>query len=154
MANSKKDEVTAAEQEVSHNHYVAMGNKRNWLVGGVLVILVLLLVGALAHGRNERPGRFGKNFGGYGMMQRQGRGFMGAGGNFGGTTNQNRITGTVTAVNGSTFTVAGGGSTNDVTTNSSTQYQGGAQPKVNDTVVVFGTTNNGTFTATQVVINP
>src|SRR5665213_602853 len=150
MANSKKDEVLPAEQEVSHNHYVTAGNKRNWLAGGILVILVLLLVGALAHGRQNGPGRFGKNFGGYGMMQRHQGGFMQAG-NFNGS-NQNRITGTVTAVNGSTFTIAGGGSTNEVTTNSSTQYQGGAQPKVNDTVVVLGTINSGTFTATEVVI--
>ncbi len=68
--------------------------------------------------------------------------------------NQNRIEGVVTAVNGSILTIAGNGATNDVTTNSSTRYIGSSQPKVDDTVVVDGTISGGTFTATQIVVNP
>ena len=64
-----------------------------------------------------------------------------------------RIEGVVTAVNGSSITVAGHGATNTVTTNSSTQYVGGSQPKVNDTVVALGSISNDTFTATQISIN-
>lgn len=67
---------------------------------------------------------------------------------------QNHLFGVVTSVNGSSFTLAGNGSTNDVETNSSTQYQNGSQVKVNDSVVVLGTTNNGKFTASRIFINP
>jgi hypothetical protein len=62
--------------------------------------------------------------------------------------------GVVTAVNGSTITVAGNGATNTVTTNSSTQYTGGSKAAVNDTIVAVGTTNNNVFTATRIIINP
>jgi hypothetical protein len=70
------------------------------------------------------------------------------------TTNQSRIQGVVTNVNGSTFTVAGDGTTNIVQTNSSTQYTGGTTVAINDTIVVLGTINNSTFTASNVDINP
>ena len=68
--------------------------------------------------------------------------------------NQSHLHGVVTAVNGSSFTVAGSGSTNEVQTNSSTQYQNGSQVKVNDSVVVVGTISDGKFTASKVLINP
>jgi len=68
--------------------------------------------------------------------------------------NISRLSGVVTAVNGTTFTVGGNGATNSVQTTSSTQFTGGDKVAVNDSVIVSGTTNNGTFTATQVAINP
>lgn len=67
---------------------------------------------------------------------------------------ESRLTGVVTKVDGKNFTIAGSGSTNDITTNDSTQYTSGSSVSVNDTVVVSGTISGGTFTATQVVINP
>ena len=69
-------------------------------------------------------------------------------------TNHDRASGTVTAVSGSSFTLAGHGSSYSVQTDSTTNYEGSNSVKVNDTVIAFGTTNNGVLTATQVVINP
>lgn len=68
--------------------------------------------------------------------------------------NESRIQGVVTAVNGSTLTVSGGGATNTVTVSGSTQYTNGTKAAVNDSVVVFGTVNNGSFTASRIVLNP
>jgi len=128
----------------------------SWLYGllGVLILLVVLMAGvgiANHHRRLERgivtSGQFGTGFG------ERHQGFMAMGGKQL-ADGQNRTSGVVTAVNGSSFTLAGHGSTTEVTTNSSTQYRDGNTVKVNDTVVVSGTTINGTLTATKVVINP
>lgn len=69
-------------------------------------------------------------------------------------SNGSIVEGVVTAANTAALTVAGNGTTSTVSTTSSTQYQGGSQAAVNDTVIVTGTTTNGTFTATKIVINP
>ncbi len=131
---------------------------RNWAygLGALLIFLVLLIIGVGIAGRHEDL-REAKPLGGLssGLAQRSHRYAMGGGGGMGMNVNSgNRVNGVVTSVNGSNFTVAGFGSTTNVTTDSSTQYQGGNAVKVNDTVVVFGTTNGGTLTATQVSINP
>ncbi len=68
-------------------------------------------------------------------------------------TNQLEITGVVTAVNGDKITVIGGGTSNQVTINSSTQYINGTSVAVNDTVDIIGQYNNNTLTATTVTIN-
>lgn len=68
--------------------------------------------------------------------------------------NTNRLSGVVTAVNGTTFTIGGHGATNSVVTNSTTQFTGGDKVAVNDSVLVSGVVANGTFTATRVIINP
>lgn len=68
--------------------------------------------------------------------------------------NQNLLRGVVTAVNGDSFTLAGNGATNTVQTTSKTTYSGGDKVSVNDTAAVAGTTNNGTFTATAIRVNP
>ncbi|MDB5161473.1 MAG: hypothetical protein JWO96_853 [Candidatus Saccharibacteria bacterium] len=125
-------------------------SRRNWLVPALLVVIVILLAGMFASHR-ERQGVNGLPGRGQGLMTRHERRFLGQG--LPGS-NQNQLSGTVTAVNGSTFTIAGNGASNQVQTSSSTQYQGGNQVKINDTVVVFGTTSSGTFQASQVVINP
>jgi hypothetical protein len=126
-----------------------------WLLvlGGIVVLLVVFAIGMSA-GRfnNGRFGMHGKGGRSGGFMMMQGRSGAGTSGRVG--NSQDRITGTVTAVNGSNFTVAGHGSSYQVQTNSSTQYQNGSTVKVNDTIVAFGTTNSGTLTATLVAINP
>lgn len=132
--------------------------EHGWLYGLlVLIVGVLIFIAgmAVANHHNYRTGFFG---GGYnvGMFGRHG-GMMGLRSGLDGTTTingQTRIKGVVTSVNGSSFTIAGNGSTTNVTTSSSTQYQGGNQVKQNDTVTVFGTTSNNTLSATEVVINP
>lgn len=127
---------------------------------GVLLVLLILLVGIRIGGHNNDgfytntkigrgPGMMSRGFTTYGDGE---RGFMN-----GGTTLMNgrtRTDGVVTAVNGDGFAIAGHGATSNITTNSSTQYQNGNTVKVNDSVLVFGTNNSGTITATQIVINP
>lgn len=64
------------------------------------------------------------------------------------------LQGVVTAKNGNLITVIGNGTTNNVTTNSSTQYIGGNSVAINDTVIVVGEYNNNTFIAQTIEINP
>jgi len=61
-----------------------------------------------------------------------------------------RLTGVVTAVNGSVLTVAGGGNTYTVTTNSSTQWAGGSSAAVNDTVVIEFSGSGNDLTALSI----
>ena len=124
--------------------------------GLALAIIVILLV-AIAIGMSAgrfNDDRFGMHGGGRGggFTMMHGSGGVGMGGRIG--NGQDRVTGTVTALNGQNFTVAGHGSSYQVQTNSSTQYQNGNTVKLNDTIVAFGTTNSGTLTATLVTINP
>jgi len=127
-----------------------------WL-GIVIVAIVvaggLFIMGAVAdHAMNFNRER--------GQAIMAGGGFLRGGNDFGRrpamgqtlNTNQVQISGVVTAVNGQSFTVAGNGSTNTVQTNSDTQYVNGSKVSVNDSVMVVGTTNGGTFTAAQVAI--
>jgi uncharacterized protein YdeI (BOF family) len=121
------------------------------VIGSLLILFLVFMSGAAA-------GRFSSGFEGnngrhemvHGPMPRMNHSF-----GFGGVNNnQDRLRGTVTNVNGDTFTVAGYGSTNQIKTITSTSYHGGNQVKVNDTVVVFGNASNGILNATQVIINP
>lgn len=68
------------------------------------------------------------------------------------TTQYTQTQGVVTAVSGSSITVAGGGKSQAITTNSSTTYVGGTKPAVNDSVIVTGTKSGSTITATQVEV--
>lgn len=64
------------------------------------------------------------------------------GGMMGGATNaadSTRVMGVVTAVDGDTVTVSGGGTTTKVVVNDSTTYTGSDKPaKVNDTIMAAG----------------
>lgn len=133
---------------------------RGWLYGAAAVIVLALVFLAGAAAANHRKGyavfRTGGPLGapaeaGFGLRHRT----MGAfDSNSVPVNGQSRLNGVVTSVNGNNFTVAGNGATTNVTTNSSTTYQDGNQVKQNDSVVVFGTTSNGTLTATRIIINP
>ncbi|TAL14847.1 hypothetical protein EPN95_01310 [Patescibacteria group bacterium] len=60
-------------------------------------------------------------------------------------------TGVVTAVNSDNIVIAGNGKQTTIKTNSSTTYTNDVKPKVNDTVVIAGTTaSDGTITATEI----
>ncbi len=65
-----------------------------------------------------------------------------------------RLTGVVTAVNGNTLMVIGDGTTNTVTTTSTTQYANNVMPSVDDTVTVLGGqgSSSSSFTATEIVV--
>ena len=143
-----------AEQE-KPSKYIDTHIHKSWIAGlaALLILFVVFMFGMAA-------GRFGTgNFGHRqsvfmkGIMMSGDRGFGGMM-HSGLINSQDRVAGTVTAVNGSSFTLAGNGSSYSVQTNSSTQWQNGRSVKVNDTVMAFGTTNGGVLTATQVVINP
>lgn len=127
-------------------------NKTHW--GWPAAIIVIVIVGMMLIGGMFAWAFWGGGYGGYWgmhgsygnrMMDEHGYGIM-----FGG----DRVVGTVTAVDGSSFTVAGDGSTTKVTTDDSTRYTYGNQVKVNDTVMVLGNTSGGTLKADRVVINP
>lgn len=86
----------------------------------------------------------------------QGGGMMGPRGDFNDSTDSSgttRLNGVVTAVDGSTITVAGNGTTTKVVVNDTTTYTGDDKPAVvNDTIMVVGTKDGDTLTATRVVI--
>ena len=67
-------------------------------------------------------------------------------------TTYTQTEGVVTAVNSDNIVVAGGGRTQTIKTNSSTTYLSDTKPAVNDTVVVVGTKDGDTITATQIAV--
>lgn len=67
-------------------------------------------------------------------------------------TTYTQTQGVITAVNNGTIVVAGGGKTQTIKTNSSTTYANDTKPAVNDTVVVTGTKDGDTITATQIAV--
>lgn len=67
-------------------------------------------------------------------------------------TTYTQTQGVITAVNSDNVVVAGGGKTQTIKTNSSTTYVGDTKPAVNDTVVIVGTKDGDTITATQVQV--
>ncbi|MDB5160167.1 MAG: hypothetical protein JWO99_430 [Candidatus Saccharibacteria bacterium] len=67
-------------------------------------------------------------------------------------TTYTQTQGVVTAVNSDNIVVAGGGKTQTIKTSSSTTYAGDTKPAVNDTVVVVGTKDGDTITATQIAV--
>ena len=153
MAESKSSEIIKVEGN-QKNMWHKPVNKPVFIVVALIAAFVILMAGlVLGRGANFRMNRFGitRVKPGYSTMMSS------AGPSTiinGSSTNQDSIQGVVTNVSGSTLTIAGYGATNTVVTNSSTQYIGGSTPLVNDTVVVVGTINSNTFTATQISINP
>ncbi len=59
-------------------------------------------------------------------------------------------TGVVIAVNSDNIVIAGNGKQTTIKTNSSTKYTDDVKPAANDTVVIAGTTDDGTTTATEI----
>lgn len=161
MANEPKVEIDA-EQAASAK--IAPHHRHSWwLIGGVLAgIAIIALVCGMTWGMARRASladiRFDDSMmmGHHRLDDRSGRGSIrGSGGIMGDNlaSDSTRVTGVVTAIDGTTLTVAGGGVTKKVTTNDSTSYFGAAQPvKVNDTVMITGTTSGDTFAAGRIVI--
>lgn len=155
----EKPEQIKNEQKHPEYHY-GYYHKSDWLLPVLIVIIIIFLaglIGGMVAYHHERKnaviysGSVGLGLRGSGGVFQRGRSFNGYEIV---SNNRNSVSGVVTNVSSSSFTVAGNGSTQQVTTNSSTQYQGGNQVKVNDTIIAYGTTSNGTLTATQIVINP
>lgn len=152
-----------SKKPTTDSNTVISNKRRYWLAGGVAAMVLTLLIGVLIGNviTIRRPGgltlaRFSGN-----EITAPIKGFSGGRGMAMGVpdveernkANYQRIRGVVTAVSGDTFTVAGNGATNSVKTDSSTEYIGGDSVKVNDTVLVLGTTSESTFTASKVYIN-
>lgn len=155
MADKDEEKQPGKEQEQLENGHGY--RKPGWLLPVLVFVIVVFLAGlfggmvAYHHERQNTvlSPRLGEMRSGIIQRNRTSDGFGMMNSN-----SQNAVSGVVTNVNGSSFTVAGNGSTQQVSTDSSTQYQSGNQVKVNDTVVVYGTTTNNTLTATQIIINP
>jgi len=141
-----------------------------WVLIAVFAFFALLGVFAIGsaavHMASNRATRAVGIYGEQGVIvQNDGNGFR-TGGMMGGrrylddtstttttTTTTTRLSGVVTAVDGSMITVAGNGTTNKVIVNDSTTYTGSTKPAaVNDTIIAVGTTSGDTFTATRVVL--
>lgn len=147
--NEPEAQDKAAESKTKNYYY-----HKPWLVPALIAVVVIVIIGAAVSWVAFRAGRFGPySFRGVTMHKYISEGARG-GMLVGPNNNQIRLQGVVTNVSGNTFTIAGDGSTNTVQTSSSTQYQNGSQVKVDDTVLVYGTTSSSAFTADTVVINP
>ncbi|HUC96221.1 MAG TPA: hypothetical protein VMR16_00965 [Candidatus Saccharimonadales bacterium] len=140
-------------------------NGRPFFIAGIviLIILILVLIGSLFRFGQVRQGFY--NRGGMNMNSRQVAPRMNGGGFFfsssssssNGTTTTSTstsfVSGVVTAVNGSSFDVGGGGTKTTINTNGSTTWNTtDKKVSVNDSVVVYGTLSGSTLTATSVQI--
>ncbi|HEY8886269.1 MAG TPA: hypothetical protein VIM31_02080 [Candidatus Microsaccharimonas sp.] len=67
-------------------------------------------------------------------------------------TTYTQTQGVVTAVTSDSIVVAGGGKTQTIKTNTSTTYVDDTKAAVNDTVVIVGTKDGDTITATQIAV--
>ena len=156
----KKEVVETKEKSVDKSNAapVAQSGMQNplwWVLGTLLaVVFIILLAGAFrqAFYFGGMDGRYDNNHMGFNTV-RSDRGGM-RGGMMHDDNDNSRITGVITAIDGSTLTVAGEGTTKKVTTNDSTEYYGAAQPvKVNDTVRIMGSTTGDSFSASKVMIS-
>jgi hypothetical protein len=155
------DGIKADKTKMGENHHWHNGKcPANWVVGALVAVIVLLaggFIGSIAVNRHRRveatvmSGVMGNGFESAGRMGRDG-GMRGNGMRGGMNSNQQRLSGVVTALGTDSFTLAGNGITNTVKTNNDTDYNNATKVAVNDSVVAVGTTSNGTFTASAVYI--
>jgi hypothetical protein len=172
-----KDEVVTEKTTSIHNEnnapVKAMGvrrHSRQWVIGIVAIVVVVYLmlavaglwifhavaehqngtnnVGTMMTGRQMRRGFGGNTQQTYNVSQSSSDGLTTTTTN----TTYTQTQGVVTAVNSDSIVVAGGGKTQTIKTNSSTTYSNDTKPAVNDTVVVVGTKDGATITATQIAV--
>lgn len=127
----------------------------------IIVILILVLIGSLFKFSQVRQDYYNRD-GAITFYNHQVGPRMGGGGSFffqssstnnNSTTSVSAVSGVVTAVNGSSFDVGGGGTKTTVNTNGDTTWNTtNKKVSVNDSVVVFGTMSGSTITATSVQI--
>ena len=143
------------KNDITYNHWE---HKKHKIIFGFIVLILLFIVFmfGMAAGRVSRQfyvrrsGNFHtmRNLNGFDWQS--GQMYMSSPAS---STNQLEITGVVSGINGDKVTVVGGGTSNVITTNSSTQYIGASAVAVNDTVSVVGEYNNNTLTATSITVN-
>lgn len=155
----KVEKTEVVKTPVVHTNHTYQGNQRKWWLVGALglgVVLAFMLGMLVAGAKYMNYSRYGApSFDGdrderAGMMMEGRRGGMMRGG-VGGYDASTMAHGVVTAVSDSEMTVVGNGTSKKITLNSSTTY-GTNKPKVNDSVMVRGTTSGETFTATSVQV--
>ncbi len=153
--NDSKDKLAVVES----TDIATTSNTRSVVIAAILAVIMLLIGfgGGFLIGRHsvkktitQAASRFGNQgtqdpmgLGGRFGAQRRGEAL----GNMG-----NRLNGVVTAVNGSSFTLAGQGTTKTIQTSGTTVYSGGSTVKVNDSVNVVYSGSGDTLTATRVTI--
>lgn len=154
--SEKDNEVQDNEAMMQWHH------KKHKLFFGFVVLVILAIVFMFGFGAGRMSTRFNNyRTGEHGMFySNNGNNIMGGfsystslpvGQN---TTNQIEITGVVSLINGNKVTVVGGGVSNIITTNSSTQYINGSSLAVNDSVDIIGQYSNNVLTASSITINP
>jgi len=147
-----KEKMPKTSEHSLHRLHASWRNP--WVIlATVLVAAFILFSVGSAHLTKTFAVRTGFGSGKPGMMT---RGFSrrDGGGLYNSNSSGTRIEGVVTAANGNTLTVAGDGTTHSVVTSSSTTYTNGSSAAVDDTVVAIGSTSGGSFTATNVIVNP
>jgi hypothetical protein len=160
-----KQEVKTEKSAVKANAKVVNIPEQHkpWLyaTGAVLIVLIVFALGMSVANSHEKSAMTFSTRGPIGAGSAEIGGRMGGerhfafnGGDSTNTSGQTRLIGVVTAVNGDKLTVAGGGTTTQGTTNSSTDYVNGSAVKANDSVIIMGTKSGDTVTATRIVINP
>lgn len=134
--------------KISQAHF-GSGFKVLMAVLAVLFLMFVTFAAGAAMGAFAGYSNWGNGYNHMGGLSRWDH--MGMG-DFG--SSKDRARGVVTSVSGNRFTLAGHGSATTVQTDSSTKYDGGNQVKVNDTVIVVGTTKNNVLNADFIDINP
>ncbi len=143
-------------------------NRQVWIIWVVIVgfvVLILLVVAAMVVAHGVRDNLVGQRQPRYQMTSRGGYGGYPNGSFYSQTSNSDGLTttttttrytyttGVVTKVNNDSIVVAGNGKAQTIATNSSTTYDNGTKPAVNDTVQVIGTADSsGNITATEVQV--
>ncbi len=148
-----KNSKNPAKGEVARKEPSVIVHKRSWawpLATAViflgLIILVINIIGVIL-----LSDRYGLHFqDGYSR-----NGWMMEHGTWGSwLEGQSRASGVVVSVSNNAFTIASNGGTKSITANGSTQYQGGSQVKINDSVIVYGQDSGNSLQASFIVINP
>ncbi|MCX6728506.1 MAG: hypothetical protein NTV39_01935 [Candidatus Saccharibacteria bacterium] len=158
----KSESVKAgqATDESVHEKPYNSRSSRPWIIAVViiLVILIFAIAGSMFRMNNLRQGYYNHGttyVNGRGGMPHMNSSFFYSSSDSNGTTttSTSAVSGVVTAVNGSSFDVGGGGTKTTVDTNGSTTWNTtDKKVSVNDSVLVYGTVSGSTITATSVQI--
>lgn len=164
------EKTTSANDMPAGDIAVDRRSSKSWviaIVAIVVVIYLMLVVGGLwfFHTVADHRNGYGSNGAVTSQQQIKRSGFWGGermytirqSSSDGLTTTTTNTTytqtqGVVTAVNKDSIVIAGGGKTQTIKTNSSTNYVDDTKPAVNDTVVAVGTKDGDTITATQIAV--
>ena len=152
--------VDKPNNTTAHEKRYLYKSGRPWIIAAmaILVILILVLIGSMLRDNNLRQGYYDRGatyINDRGNMPHMNGSFFfsSSDGNNTTTTTTSAISGVVTAVNGTSFDVGGGGTKTTVKTDGSTTWNTtDKKVSVNDSVIAYGTVSGSTLTATSVQI--